>query len=277
LGPLISRVNHLPSLPQIYLELAEELGSPNASDKRIGQIIARDPALTAKLLQLVNSAFFGLPRRIVQLQQAVSLLGRSTVKSLVLLLKVSAGLKLPPAAIRHVENVCQHSIQAASLARKIAQLEACALATIETAELAAVLHDIGKLALLDQLGDEYCRLLDEAARGGARTSERERLAYGASHAQVGAHLLGLWGLPEEVSFAVGAHNQPGRFGPAGFNEISVVHAADALSRELERGDSAAEGDAVDMAYLRAIGREQRWPLWREAAGLPLRQGAGHVG
>ena len=250
----VTKLGSLPSLPQVYTELNEVLANPHATVGDVATVIASDAAMCAKIMQLVNSAFFGVGREITQVSQAVSYLGLSTVRVLALSLAVFRSFDGQPGACALAENLQHHTVLTARLATRIAN-EADAF-------LAGMLHDIGKLVLAVCRPGYTDRIHDAAQRGERITHQVEREEMGFSHAEVGAYLLSLWGLPYPTVEAVAFHHAPSS-ADSGWSLAGGVHVADALLHELEAGGaSAAE---LDLAYLERAGVASCLPGWRRLA------------
>lgn len=265
---VVTGVGTLPSLPVLYRALVQEMESPSASLKRIGAIIAQDVAMTAKVLQLVNSAFFGLPQKITNPQQAVTLLGINNLKPLVLYIHLFEAFRPGKGVAFSLEALWEHSIMVGSLAREIAKAEGGNRELVDEALTAGILHDIGKLLLSRVPG---YREKDASLRreGKSWTTAEEYAFFGTSHAEVGAYLLGIWGLSDAIVEAVAFHHQPGKSQGNKFGVLTAIHVADSLIR--------AEGDAsvsVDLSYLSRLGlaaRMERWAaLYRNRKGEWLR-------
>jgi putative nucleotidyltransferase with HDIG domain len=266
LRAIVSRIDALPSLPALYGEILAELKSPTASIKKIGQIIAGDIAMASKILQLVNSAFFGLRQRITSPEQAVLLLGIDIVKSLVLSLQLFTRFNIPKSFFPVIKRLWQHSLTAGRLAKAISEKEGVSRENVDHAFMAGLLHDCGKLVLLANFPEQMKAVLIKSAKSPASALELERNAFGVTHAQVGAYLLGLWGLPSAITTAISFHHAPGRTTENAFSVLTAVYIADHIDLAL---DPAAEEksveDSFDMAYLSRIGRENGIPSWREIA------------
>jgi len=155
LKKLVSRIESLPSLPSLYLEIMEELQSANTSFQKVGEIIAKDVGMTAKILQMVNSAFFGLYRRISKPQEAVSLLGFETIKSLVLTAKIFSQFDQKKLVEFSLDELWTHSMLTGLFAKTISQTESNMGEGSDDAYLAGLLHDLGKLVLAQNLSDLY--------------------------------------------------------------------------------------------------------------------------
>ncbi len=217
-------VGALPPAPSIYRELTVALSNPEVGARAVSAIIARDPALCAKVLQLVNSAFYGLGRRISSTDEAVSYLGVSTVRSLAVALSAFASFE---GSQEHLlEELHRHSMLTANLA---AQLVGRA-AERDDAFLAGMLHDVGKL-VLDLHDSSYLAGVEREAREtGGEPVEVERSIRGCTHADVGAYLLALWGLPIEIVEAVALHHGPVEIEDA-LSLPNAVRIADLLAGE----------------------------------------------
>jgi putative nucleotidyltransferase with HDIG domain len=206
---LLARLHKLPSPPQLYFEVVKALQSPDASLETVGALIARDPAMTAKILQLVNSAVFGLKRTVASPAEAVMYLGIDTTKSVILLAHSFSYFDQVKDTGFSVENLWRHSIRTGNFARWIAGAEGVDQAQVEEAYTAGMLHDLGKLALAANLPRQYSEAAMLAASRNLPLWEAEEQALGANHAELGASMLAIWGLPVAIIEAVALHHQPG--------------------------------------------------------------------
>ncbi len=259
LRQLVSQVESLPSLPKLYLELVEEIEKPNASVRRVGQLIARDLGMTAKVLQLVNSAFFGLRRHVSDPAQAASLLGLDTIKALVLTVQVFAKYRHLSDAAAWLERLWNHSAAVGAAARRIASTGRDPVLA-DHALLAGLVHDVGKLILMDGLAQRYLRVVDQACRAGLPLWQTEQETFGCTHAEVGAYLFGLWGLPDPIVEAVAHHHQPQRCPDNRFSALTAVHLADCCEHQSQDGGPAGQ---PDVAYLNRLGLTDNLEAWRE--------------
>ncbi|MEJ2611311.1 MAG: response regulator [Candidatus Thiodiazotropha sp.] len=205
---MINSLGTLPSLPQSYREMIDALQSENTTLADIGKIVAQDIGMSAKLLQMVNSAFFGLPQKIASPAHAVSLLGIETVSNLAL----GAGVfsQLDQAVIKsfQLELLWEHSQSISGLVRRLAQLHGMSRQEIEIPVMAGLLHDIGKLVLASQNTKEYLRIVEQSKRDKIPLFEVEADALWCHHASIGAYLMGIWGLPFTAVEAVALHHSP---------------------------------------------------------------------
>jgi HD-like signal output (HDOD) protein/CheY-like chemotaxis protein len=251
---IIGRVDRLPSLPDIHRDLVAALARSNVSTAELAAIIERDPSMTSKILQLVNSAFFGIARRISSIQQALMYLGIDLVKGLTLTARVFEGHDaIHPMFVARFQK---HSLMTAQLARRLV----VSTARRDEAFTAALVHDIGELVLaLAYPAHSAQEPAPATLRAAAELRERER--FGATHAEVGAYLLGTWGLPATIVDAVAFHREPGRAAVDDAELLAVVHVADALTRELVDGEERS----LDMTFLERVGLAGRLAGW-EALG-----------
>lgn len=228
LQQLVARMDHLPSIPSLYSEIVEKMNDPEAALDDVGVIIAKDPGMTAKILKLVNSAFFGLRREVSNPAEAVAFLGLDTIKSLVLSLNAFAQYESVKTDGFSLPALWSHSLSTAAAAKRIAQLEKADLKTVDQAFVAGLLHDTGKTVLAFNFPDQYGKTILAAKEQGADLLVAEQDAFGANHADVGGYLLGLWGLPVQVVDAIALHHHPKLSADAAFTPLTAVHAANAL-------------------------------------------------
>ena len=192
----------LPSPPSSCLALNRALEDDNVKMSTITSIVESDVGMSVKVLQLINSAFFGLSRQVASVGQAVAYLGINAVRSLVLadaLFEALAGSRL---------DLHERAQALALSAARFVRLFPLAERDREVAVTAAMLHNVGQLALISRMPEEYRALRDHARTQGMGLDEAERLRLGVGAAEIGAYLLGLWGLPEAVIEAVGMHRYP---------------------------------------------------------------------
>ena len=265
LQALVARLSVLPSFPSAYLEIMAELATDEPSLETIARIIARDPGLTAKILQVANSAVVGLAHEVSNPYDAVQFLGFSTVRSLALgahVFSQSARTRLRGFC---VERLWNHATRTAWLARNISQWEGADSSAAEDACTAGMLHDIGKLMLADNLPGDFARALERADREAISLHAAELEVFGATHAAVGAYLLGLWGLPARIVEAVAFHHRPCEAGLNQFNLVVAVHAANLLEQELSGDHREHRPPLAANASLSAPGLDRRFEIWRARA------------
>jgi len=262
---MVSRLDSLPSLPALYLEIMQELQSEQSSINRIGDIISRDLAMTAKILQLVNSAYFGLPRHIGSPEQAVFLLGLDTIKSLVLSIQVFSKFKLRNIPESFQSRLWEHSMKTAQLSKTIARQERQEQAIIDNSFMAGMLHDSGKLVMASCYPDQYKNIVYSSG-GSLSLADRELKAFGVSHAEAGAYLMGLWGLPNPIIEAIAFHHSPGRSQARHFTPLTPVYIANILANE-EAGEATEDTDnRIDFEYIAAMNLKTDYHLCPDGGG-----------
>ncbi len=263
LKELTSRIGSLPTLPALHKQLTEELRKEEASLDRIAEIISRDIAMTAKILQLVNSAFFGLSQPAANVTEAVVYLGVNTIRALVLSVQVFSQFDQRTIKEFSIEGLSQHCWMTAVVARRIAEVEQTNPKCDDQCFLAGLLHDLGYLILASGVPEQYGQVLHGARESGRPVWEIEQAQLGATHAEVGAYLLGLWGLPTPVVEAVALHHRPAACAFRGFSPVLAVHVADALVQTLKPACAGKPDDQIDMAHFAALGLEGRIEQWKE--------------
>ncbi len=262
LKALISRLDTLPSLPVLYARIVRALQSPDTTVAEVAGIIGSDPPMAAKILQLVNSAYFGLRRPVSNLHQGIGLLGLDTIKTLVLTAQVFASFEAAGIRAYRVESLWQHSAAVGWLARRIVEEECGGEEMLHDATMGGLLHDVGKLILASNLPNIYEKVMGLARMKALGITGAERQLFGAAHAEVGAYLFGLWGLPEAVIEAVAYHHEPGQCGIPGFSAVTAVHAANALVHEVFHDPRLSTGSELDRGYLEGVGVARRVEAWR---------------
>ncbi|MFN8546230.1 MAG: response regulator [Candidatus Binatia bacterium] len=251
----------LPSLPATYAALTKALGDPDVGLEEVTRIVEKDVAMCAKVLHIASSGFFGRPRRIGSVPAAVGALGTRMLRDLVLTVEVFRSFGAA-ATVRglSLEAVQAHALLSAGIARRILPDKTAA----ELAFMAAVLHDIGILVLATHLPGQLAQLL-EAARHEHRPLHAVEAEQGVvTHAEIGAYLLGLWGMPFPIIEAVAHHHTPARVNQSQFGVLGATHVAHVLAHEVA-GHAGEPAQEIDVAYLEGLGVADRLPAWRELA------------
>lgn len=203
---VLGRLGALPALPATYAQLSELAANPDATLDEMAQVVERDPAITANVLKIINSAYFGLPRRVASVRETVRYLGVQPLKNIVLTVEVFEGVG---------GGKSTHALQQAALSRACAMREVLGRTPLaELAFAAGILADVGQLLLQTRLPLDAQAAVNEARMTGRPRSEVERERLGVSHAEIGAALLGQWNLPTALVEAVGLHHQPSEHAPA---------------------------------------------------------------
>jgi putative nucleotidyltransferase with HDIG domain len=263
---LIPQLTKLPALPSLYARVTQELQSPNGTIENVAKLIAQDPVMTAKMLQVVNSAFFALNREITDPGDAVMFLGAERTKSLIMLAKIFSQFDKTKCTGFAPESLWAHCLKVGELARRIARSQGFDAKACELAFTAGLLHDIGKLLLAANLPDSFSQALAIGREKKILGAAAEQEIYGTTHAEVGACILGVWGLPLGILEAIAWHHSPRDARHSGFTILTSVHAANALI--YETGGAEKTGEIIttsqfDPEYLDVVGVGDRADSWRE--------------
>jgi len=260
---LVGQMDRLPSIPSLYVELVEALQDPEASLETIGAIVEQDIGMTAQILKLVNSAFFGLRRQISSPVEAANYLGLDTLRSLVLSINAFSQFDAVKIDGFSLAQLWTHSMETGAVAKAIAQMEDADRKFADEAFVAGLLHDTGKLVLAANFSEQYAQVVSLMQSDALDASKAEQRVFGATHASVGGYLLGLWGLPVPVVEAIALHHEPARAPEKIFSPLTAVHAADALVHQSAAPAGAAPDLGLDTDYLAALGLASHTAVWRE--------------
>ena len=239
LDSLIQQIGSLPTLPSVIVQVNEKVNNPKTSALDLARTILEDQALTARLLRLVNSPFYGFPRRVATVTEAVTILGFHPVRNLLLTASVVDLLVSEEAPEFSPTALWEHSVGtavAAGLLARYARHE-----DREEVFVAGLLHDVGKLVLFHFLTKEFIKVLEMARAEDIPIRAAEHRVLGFTHDQVGRVLAERWKLPVRLSEAIGCHHRPD-LAQVGKREAAIIHAADILTRALGLGSGG--DDAV---------------------------------
>jgi putative nucleotidyltransferase with HDIG domain len=261
----ICQTHRLPAPTAFHARFARELSSMGAMAEGLGGLAAQDVALTAKLLQLVNSAFFGLARTVLGAREAAQVLGTGLLRILGSTKQAFWGQEADQLTDFPLENVVKHSVATGMRASRIISLERGRPDAEMTAFTAGVLHDIGKLVLAVATPELYRQAVLHALSEGVSDCQAERAVIGATHAQVGAYLLGLWGVPDPIVEVVAWHHEPRERLAVGFGPLTAVYVANILENQQASAGGGVTDAALDPEYLKALRVDpQRLNRWLQA-------------
>jgi HD-like signal output (HDOD) protein len=260
---LASRIKVFPPLPSLYFRVLNELKSPDFSAQTVGEIVAKDLAMTTRLLQVINSGFYSLPRRITDLTEAVSLLGQETVKSLIIGIHLFLQHEHIKPLYFSISQLWRHSTAVAQGARLITQIETGDHGRADEAYTAGLLHDIGKLVLANNFESQYNRVQKTARASGKPLWVVETEEFGVSHAELGAFILGRWGMPVALLEATALHHLPGRLGSQEFSALTAVHVANAIEHELHGTQEENVPSTLDQPYIESLRLTGLIDGWKE--------------
>jgi HD-like signal output (HDOD) protein len=262
---IVSQTETLPSLPAVYTEIVHELRSSDPSVKKVGEIISTDLGMTAKILQVVNSAFFGLVRKISNPKEAVMLLGTETIKALVLSVKIFSEFNQKKFAWFNFDDLFDHSISVSIFAQTISKEEHLDKNLINNSLMAGMFHDLGKLILVTNFQEPYRKILTESRETKQNLWDLEREEFGTSHSEIGAYLMGLWGLEYSVIEAIAFHHCPGKSLSNSTGLLTAVHFGDAYDRVNNNPNDQDCGNGLrqlDREYLNNLGVAGRLNDWQ---------------
>lgn len=267
---VVGRLDKLPSIPETYFKLTRAIDDPSARTDAISNIVQNDPAMSAKVLQLVNSAYFGMSRPLSSISQAISYLGIDLLKGLALTLNVFAAHDARTSTGLSLEALQQTAILTARVAKRMVEDPKDG----EAAFSAGLLHEVGAIILAMAAPGDSAAVIREVEASGrpAHTVERELL--GATHAEVGGYLLGVWGLPLPIVEAVAYHHALPLV-PRGERDMAaIVHVASTLAAHSLAKGGRSPGHDLDMAGLEAAGASAKLPRWTELAADEARKMTG---
>jgi putative nucleotidyltransferase with HDIG domain len=259
---IVGGIDHLPSAPSMYWDLTMAAAKPETDINDLAAIVEKDPAMSLKVLQLVNSAYFGAARRVTSVQQAVARLGVELLKALTLTVHAFDTLKAPPCEGFSIDELQEHSLTTARLAKQL-----CLDATSSSeAFAAAMLHDVGKLVLAVGAPGRLREVLEEQQKSKRPFFVVELERFGITHAEIGAYLLGSWGLPLTMVEAVAYHHTPSAAPESCIPVIAALHVADAFTDTAEyRACLPGYDQKIDLAFLAQANLSAELPRWRELA------------
>lgn len=231
----VEKITSIPTLPTVIERLTRLLQNPKTSAEEVGKAITTDQALAAKVLKLVNSAFYGFPGRISTITHAIVILGFSTVKNVVLTASIFDAFrhKGDGGASFDLDKFWLHSIAcgaaASSISKQIGGSEK------EECFIAGLVHDLGKLIVCNYLPEEFNLVLRYSAENGLLLYDAEKKIFDCTHTQIGGYLTERWNLPMNLQNAVKYHHQPSPSHDHYFI-TAVVHCADIFVRALDFGN-----------------------------------------
>jgi len=204
---LLARNINLPTLPAVMQKLSALLEDPDAGARDIGQLVAEDVSLTAKVLKIANSAYYGLRERCLAPQQAASILGMKVLRNVVMQAAVTKQYEHLRGGAFDLDALWRHSILTAHCCQYLGRKcqNSIGLAPDEL-YICGLLHDLGKVVLLDALGKEYQKVVEQSRDTNVKLHVAEEQTLGFTHADVGAMVVQQWGLPESVHGAILYHH-----------------------------------------------------------------------
>ncbi len=259
----ITSLKALPVLPDVYEKLNNSLNSERANAREIANVLEQDPVMAAKIMQLVNSAYFGLSREISRIHEAVTILGVRMIRDLVLTSHLFESYpQTDDWKSFSFKQIHQRSMAVARAAQHIARAAKADRHVQAQAFLAGLLHDFGILVLASHNPLDYHRIISKASLMEQPVYAIEKLELGVTHAEAGAYLLALWKLPPRVIEAVLFHHFPKANPTDGFTPLTAVHVADALLPPATSVVGCDMSSQLSMSYIKKIGMEKDLDRWQ---------------
>lgn len=251
----------LPPLPAVVMRVMQTISDPTTSAADLNRLISGDQALASKVLRLVNSSYYGFPRKIATITHAVVILGFNTVRNLTTSLGVFNAFD---ARGRHTaldrDQFWAHSLAVAVAAGVIARRKNIPAKSVEEVFVGGLMHDVGKLFLDLYFPDQYAIAIKLALAANISIWDAEKTALGVGHALVGKRIAEKWNLPPSLTSMIMLHHQPA-FAKEHFEIVAIIHAADHVARKIHLGNG---GDALVPALAPEV---QQWlslspPVWQ---------------
>lgn len=249
LDAYLDRINNLPPTPSLIIKLLALLKQPSPDIEEVVKLVKRDPALTTEVIKLCNSSYFRGEQLIAEVSEATARLGFSEVYRVIMMVSATRTISLANVeSVLEVEALCRHAIATAVAAGVIAKAVA---ENPDSAFIAGLLHDVGKIALASAQGVRYQALAREIKIQGGSLSQAEKKNFGFDHSEVGSRLLERWDLPPEVVLAVRYHHNLTGAADSGRLTATVV-LANMLAKEEEKKSAGDPGTVDDIAQAISI-------------------------
>lgn len=252
----VNAISHIATLPEITVKIIELVENPKSTAQDLHKLISNDPALVARILKVVNSAFYGLPGQISNINRAIVLLGLNAVKNIVIaasLAKLFRGGHVSPNF--SAKNLWTHSIAVGVMSRMLVTKMNNTLP--DEAFLAGLIHDLGILVELQTMRDPLVEVVERAAREPQRYVEIETSIIGVDHQALGAGLTAKWKFPRSFQYVTGYHHNPMLLAPDCRWMACIVHVADHVCTRQKLGYSlTTNGETLDPAVLVELGLQQ---------------------
>jgi putative nucleotidyltransferase with HDIG domain len=237
----ISGIGELPALRAVVMDLLDMLGRDDVDTAVLATKLSYDQALTAKTLRLANSSFYGVPRRVTSVSDAITVLGMRTVRTVVTAAALIGSFDPPVCEGFDFDLFWRHAVATAVAAKLLA---AELGADTEAAFTAGLLHDIGRLVLASSVPERYAQVLAHGDGRGTELRDCEEVLLGTDHAALGARIAAYWRFPQPIADAISDHHAPPAQGDA-LSLVHIVHVADDIAHAMEPG--VCGGNAASAA------------------------------
>lgn len=253
----IQEISHIATLPEVTMKIIKLVEDPDSTAQDLNNVISNDPALGARILKVVNSAFYGLPGQIGSINRAIVLLGLNAVKNIAIaasLAKLFRGGKI--AANFDARDLWQNAIASACATRLLA--EKVHLGLPDEAFLSGLIHDIGIMVEIQARRNQFVEILQKLEENPMLSlRDAEKKVLGANHEQFGQGLCKLWKFPQSFQYVTGFHHRPTELAPGQRTLTGLVHVADVITKKLGIGFTVGtEQSEVDPALMKELGLTQ---------------------
>jgi HD-like signal output (HDOD) protein len=249
----VNQISHIATLPEITLKIIELVENPRSTAQDLNKLISNDPALVARILKVVNSAFYGLPGQIGSINRAIVLLGLNAVKNIVIaasLAKLFRGGRVSPHF--SAKDLWTHSIAVGVMSKMIVQKLSNTLP--DEAFLAGLIHDMGILVELQAFRESLVEIAEKATSESLRYVDLETQIIGVDHQALGAGLTSKWKFPRSFQFVTGHHHNPLALAPECRYLTCVVHVADHICCRDNLGYTlTCKNEELDSGVLTELG------------------------
>jgi len=228
---LVNNTIELPTMPEVLLKLNDVMANPDASAEDVAKVVSRDPAVATNILRIVNSAYYGLQVRVSSVSLAISVMGFNMTKKVALKAAVFSVFGKRREKIQHFDPLgfWRHAIFTGIAARVLGSSSTVFAAThAEDIYIAGLLHDIGKIILMEKAAPKYLAMLRKSVQSKRPEIDVEQEDFGFTHSDVGSVLAIKWFLPEDLAIAIRYHHAPSR-DPFHRSLSSLIHLADQLA------------------------------------------------
>ena len=232
---VVEMAGEMATLPIIFTRINEAVENPESSFSEMGQIISGDSALSARLLKIVNSAFYGFSNKIETITHAITIIGTAQLRDLVLATAVVEKFQGVPSKTIDMKSFWLHSISCGLAARIIATYRH--ERNPERFYVLGVLHDIGRLLMFLNIPDQMRQVIEMSEQEKISLHEAEKKVIGFDHAEMGGFLMEAWNLPVTFQTAINFCHDPSSTTPECDTETSIIHVADLISHSMEYGSS----------------------------------------
>lgn len=265
---LVSGLETVPSIPGMYQEITEAVSSVDTPIDKIERIVEKDMGMATKILQVANSAYFGVSHHVTNLGEAISVLGFDVIRSLVLGAGIFQQIPKEVSRILPVDALWSHVLFTSLFAKKIAEDSGSNASTVDYCFMAGLLSKVGMVVLASNFPEKYREVLEVVRKEGCLLHVAEERVLGADHASVGGHLLSVWGMPDPIIEGVAYYAYPNACVNHMFLPMTAVHVANRLARNINGSGEWDPQYEIDMIYLKKLcldGKLKEWESWGEVA------------